>query len=85
MSPGATKLLSLSWSESSNTDGDTSILSLRVETPLPPPGQSHVGVVSTNLQWGLKHFVAEPAVAQKKAVLGETLVMPPFPEMFHAE
>lgn len=61
MSPGTTQLVSLS--------SNTSILPLRVETPLPPTGQSHAGLVSTDLQWGLKHFVA--AVAQK-AVLGET-------------
>lgn len=76
MSPGTTKPLSLSLPEYCNTDGDAAILSLSVETPLPPPGQSHVGVVSTNLQWGLKHFVAEPVVAQQKTVLGEKGFMP---------
>uniref|UniRef100_A0A3Q3VNU6 DUF7023 domain-containing protein n=1 Tax=Mola mola TaxID=94237 RepID=A0A3Q3VNU6_MOLML len=39
------------------------ILSLSVETPASPPGQRHVDVVSKNLQWALKHLVAEPAVA----------------------
>lgn len=57
---------------SCDTDGDAAILSLSVETPLSPPGQRHVGVVSTNLQWVLKHLVAEPAVERRKGVLGET-------------
>lgn len=73
MSLGTTKPLSLSLSEYCNTDGDAAILSLSVETPLPPPGQSHLGVVSTNLQWALKRFVAEPVVAQQKTVLGENI------------
>lgn len=30
-----------------------------------------MGVVSMKLQWALKHLVAEPAVKQRKAVLGE--------------
>ncbi|XP_062274013.1 protein dispatched homolog 3 [Scomber scombrus] len=55
---------------SCDTDGDAAILSLSLETPLSPPGQQHVGVVSTNLQWALKHLVAEPAVGRRKAVLG---------------
>lgn len=69
--PGATEPLSLSRPGSCDTDGDAAILSLSVETPLSPPGQRHVGVVSTNLQWALKHLVAEPAVKRRKAVLGE--------------
>lgn len=69
--PGATEPLSLSRPGSCDTDGDAAILSLSVETPLSPPGQRHVGVVSTNLQWALKHLVAEPAVRRRKAVLGE--------------
>lgn len=54
-----------------DTDGDAAILSLSVETPLSPPGQRHVGVVSTNLQWALKHLVAKPVVERRKTVLGE--------------
>ncbi|XP_023273913.1 protein dispatched homolog 3 isoform X1 [Seriola lalandi dorsalis] len=61
--------------DSCDTDGDAAILSLSVETPLPPPGQQHVGVVSTNLQWALKHLVTEPAVEQRKAVLGVFLLI----------
>ncbi|XP_028270386.1 protein dispatched homolog 3 [Parambassis ranga] len=60
---------------SCDTDGDAAILSLSVETPLSPPGQHHVGVVSTNLQWALKHLVAEPAVERRKAVLGVFLLV----------
>ncbi|XP_069555919.1 protein dispatched homolog 3 isoform X2 [Brachyistius frenatus] len=60
---------------SCDTDGDAAILSLSVETPLSPPGQQHVGVVSTNLQWALKHLVAEPAVEHRKAVLGVFLLV----------
>uniref|UniRef100_A0A8C4HMN3 Dispatched RND transporter family member 3 n=1 Tax=Dicentrarchus labrax TaxID=13489 RepID=A0A8C4HMN3_DICLA len=56
-------------------DSDAAILSLSVETPLSPPGQQHVGVVSTNLQWALKHLVAEPAVERRKAVLGVFLLV----------
>ncbi|XP_072244292.1 protein dispatched homolog 3 [Leuresthes tenuis] len=59
---------------SCDTDGDTAILSLSVETPLSPQGQQHVGVVSTKLQWALKHL-AEPAVKQRKAVLGIFLLV----------
>lgn len=66
-----TKPSPLSWPGSADTDGDTAILSLSVETAAPPPGQRHVGVVSTNLQWALKHLVAEPVVERRKAVLGE--------------
>ncbi|XP_041856524.1 protein dispatched homolog 3 [Melanotaenia boesemani] len=54
---------------SCDTDSDTAILSLSVETPLSPQGQQHVGVVSTKLQWALKHLVAEPVVKRRKAVL----------------
>lgn len=79
MSPGCKRLLlrhPLSHSlclgpGTCDTDGDAAILSLSVETPLSPPGQQHVGVVSTNLQWALKHLVAEPAVERRKAVLGK--------------
>uniref|UniRef100_A0A671VCM8 Dispatched RND transporter family member 3 n=1 Tax=Sparus aurata TaxID=8175 RepID=A0A671VCM8_SPAAU len=60
---------------SCDTDGDAAILSLSVETPLSPPGQRHVGVVSTNLQWALKHLVAEPAVKRRKLVLGVFLLV----------
>uniref|UniRef100_UPI0037E850F1 protein dispatched homolog 3 n=1 Tax=Semicossyphus pulcher TaxID=241346 RepID=UPI0037E850F1 len=60
---------------SCDTDGDAAILSLSVETPLSPPGRQHVGVVSTNLQWALKHLVAEPAVERRKAVLGVFLLV----------
>ncbi|XP_076586761.1 protein dispatched homolog 3 isoform X1 [Chaetodon auriga] len=60
---------------SCDTDGDAAILSLSVETPLSPSGQRHVGVVSTNLQWALKHLVAEPAVERRKAVLGVFLLV----------
>ncbi|KAM9742834.1 protein dispatched homolog 3 isoform 1-T2 [Menidia menidia] len=60
---------------SCDTDGDAAILSLSVETPLSPQGQQHVGVVSTKLQWALKHLVAEPAVKLRKAVLGIFLLV----------
>ncbi|XP_076007218.1 protein dispatched homolog 3 [Genypterus blacodes] len=60
---------------SCDTDSDAAILSLSVETPPSPPGQQHVGVVSTNLQWALKHLVAEPAVQNRKAVLGVFLLV----------
>ncbi|XP_071338651.1 protein dispatched homolog 3 isoform X2 [Trachinotus anak] len=61
--------------DSCDADGDAAILSLSVETPLSSPGQQHVGVVSTNLQWALKHLVAEPAVERRKAVLGVFLLI----------
>ncbi|XP_040898585.1 protein dispatched homolog 3 [Toxotes jaculatrix] len=61
--------------DSCDTDGDAAILSLSVETPLSPPGQQHVGVVSTNLQWALKHLVAEPVVERRKAILGVFLLI----------
>ncbi|XP_059194109.1 protein dispatched homolog 3 [Centropristis striata] len=60
---------------SCDTDGDAAILSLSVETPLSPSGQQHVGVVSTNLRWALKHLVAEPVVERRKAVLGVFLLV----------
>ncbi|KAL3063332.1 hypothetical protein OYC64_002992 [Pagothenia borchgrevinki] len=60
---------------SCDTDGDASILSLSVETPPFAPGQQHVGVVSTNLRWALKHLAAEPAVERRKAVLGVFLLV----------
>ncbi|KAM9810287.1 protein dispatched homolog 3 [Neosynchiropus ocellatus] len=60
---------------SCDTDGDAAILSLSVETPSSPAGQRHVGVVSTKLQWALKHLVAEPAVEHRKAVLGVFLLV----------
>uniref|UniRef100_A0A3B5A024 Dispatched RND transporter family member 3 n=1 Tax=Stegastes partitus TaxID=144197 RepID=A0A3B5A024_9TELE len=65
------------WTQcgSCDTDSDAAILSLSVETPLSPPGQQHVGVVSTNLQWALKHLMAEPAVEHRKAVLVFLLVL----------
>lgn len=62
---------SLSRPGSADTDGDMAILSLSVETSASAPGQRHVGVVSTNLQWALKHWVAEPVVERRKGVLGE--------------
>lgn len=67
-----TEVILLFLSGSCDTDNDGVILSLTVETPLSSTGQQHMGVVSTNLQWGLKHLVAEPAVQHRKAVLGET-------------
>ncbi|KAM4579021.1 protein dispatched homolog 3 isoform 2-T3 [Fundulus diaphanus] len=60
---------------SCDTDSDAAILSLTVETPLSPTGQQRMGVVSTKLQWGLKHLVAEPAVKHRKAVLGVFLLV----------
>ncbi|XP_029959796.1 protein dispatched homolog 3 [Salarias fasciatus] len=60
---------------SGDSDSDAAILSLSVETALSPPGQQHVGVVSTTLQWTLKHLVAEPAVEHRKAVLGVFLLV----------
>ncbi|XP_032433997.1 protein dispatched homolog 3 isoform X1 [Xiphophorus hellerii] len=60
---------------SCDTDSDGAILSLTVDTPLSPSGQHQMGVVSTNLQWCLKHLVAEPAVKHRKAVLGVFLLV----------
>ncbi|XP_070690320.1 protein dispatched homolog 3 [Pempheris klunzingeri] len=60
---------------SCETDGDAAILSLSVETPLSPSGRQRVGVVSTNLQWALKHLAAEPVVEHRKAVLGVFLLV----------
>lgn len=60
---------------SCDTDSDAAILSLSVETPLSLPGRQQVGVVSTNLQWALKHLVAEPVVERRKAVLGVFLLV----------
>ncbi|XP_020512768.2 protein dispatched homolog 3 [Labrus bergylta] len=60
---------------SCDADSDTAILSLSVETPLSPPGRQHAGVVSANLQWALKHLVAEPAVERRRAVLGVFLLV----------
>ncbi|XP_005729456.1 patched domain-containing protein 2 [Pundamilia nyererei] len=65
-----------------DTDGDAAILSLSVETPLSPPGQRHVGVVSTNLQWALKHLVAKPVVERRKTVLGVFLLVLVFSAAF---
>ncbi|CAL9708412.1 unnamed protein product [Knipowitschia caucasica] len=59
----------------SDMDSDTAILSLSVEIAAPPAGQKHVGVVSRNLQWALKHFVAEPVVEHRKIVLGVFLLV----------
>ncbi|TNN50462.1 Protein dispatched 3 [Liparis tanakae] len=58
-----------------DADGDVAILSLSVETSRAPPGQRHVGVVSTNLRWALKHVVAEPVVGRRKVVLGVFLLV----------
>uniref|UniRef100_A0A1A8K964 Patched domain containing 2 n=1 Tax=Nothobranchius kuhntae TaxID=321403 RepID=A0A1A8K964_NOTKU len=58
-----------------DTDGDAAVLSLSVEAPSSPPGQQHMGVVSTKLQRALKHLVAEPAVKHRKAVLGVFLLL----------
>ncbi|PWA19700.1 hypothetical protein CCH79_00006861 [Gambusia affinis] len=60
---------------SCDSDSDGAILSLTVDTPLSPAGQHQMGVVSTNLQWCLKHLVAEPAVKHRKAVLGVFLLV----------
>ncbi|XP_047236179.1 protein dispatched homolog 3 isoform X1 [Girardinichthys multiradiatus] len=60
---------------SCDTDNDAGILSLTVETPLFHTGQQHMGVVSTKLQWGLKHLVAKPAVWHRKTVLGIFLLV----------
>nr|XP_046206611.1 protein dispatched homolog 3-like [Oncorhynchus gorbuscha] len=55
---------------SCDTDVDAAILSLSVETSLSPPGRGTAGVVSANLQWALRHWVAEPAVEKRKVILG---------------
>uniref|UniRef100_A0A3Q2FR85 Dispatched RND transporter family member 3 n=1 Tax=Cyprinodon variegatus TaxID=28743 RepID=A0A3Q2FR85_CYPVA len=68
-------LLSVDMEPSCDTDSDAAILSLTVETPLSSTGQQHMGVVSTKLQWGLKHLVALPAVRHRKAVLVFLLVL----------
>ncbi|XP_054629866.1 protein dispatched homolog 3 [Dunckerocampus dactyliophorus] len=56
-------------------DRDAAILSLSVETPLNPAGHQHLGVVSTKLQWALKHLVGQPAVERRKTVLGVFLLV----------
>ncbi|XP_071259392.1 protein dispatched homolog 3-like isoform X1 [Salvelinus alpinus] len=55
---------------SCDTDVDAAILSLSVETSLSPPEQGTSGMVSTYLQWALRHWVAEPAVENRKVILG---------------
>uniref|UniRef100_A0A3B3WWA4 SSD domain-containing protein n=1 Tax=Poecilia mexicana TaxID=48701 RepID=A0A3B3WWA4_9TELE len=60
---------------SCDTDSDGAIISLTVDAPLSPAGQHQMGVVSTNLQWCLKHLVAEPAVKHRKVVLVFLLVL----------
>uniref|UniRef100_A0A665W719 Dispatched RND transporter family member 3 n=1 Tax=Echeneis naucrates TaxID=173247 RepID=A0A665W719_ECHNA len=75
--------LSAGHSPLSDEDDDVALLSVEMEpgeviisqTPLSPPGQQHVGVVSTNLQSALKRLVAEPAVKRRKAVLGVFLLI----------
>uniref|UniRef100_A0A674ASI3 Dispatched RND transporter family member 3 n=1 Tax=Salmo trutta TaxID=8032 RepID=A0A674ASI3_SALTR len=62
--------LILSHLGSCDTDVDAAILSLSVETSLSPPGRGTAGVVSANLQWALRHWVAEPAVEKRKVILG---------------
>ncbi|CAB1321943.1 unnamed protein product [Coregonus sp. 'balchen'] len=54
---------------SCDTDVDAAILSLSVETSLSPPGRGTAGVVGANLQWALRHWVAEPAVEKRKVIL----------------
>ncbi|XP_038853834.1 protein dispatched homolog 3-like [Salvelinus namaycush] len=54
---------------SCDTDVDAAILSLSVETSLSPPEQGTSGMVSTYLQWALRHWVAEPAVENRKVIL----------------
>ncbi|XP_031675756.1 protein dispatched homolog 3 isoform X2 [Oncorhynchus kisutch] len=55
---------------SCDTDVDAAILSLSVETSLSPPEQGTSGMVSIYLQWALRHWVAEPAVENRKVILG---------------
>ncbi|CAL8247658.1 unnamed protein product [Merluccius merluccius] len=55
---------------SCDQDSDAAILFVSVEIAPPPAGQRSVGVVSTQLQGALKHFVAEPVVKRHKAILG---------------
>ncbi|KAM9546770.1 protein dispatched homolog 3-like isoform 2-T2 [Salvelinus alpinus] len=55
---------------SCDTYVDAAILSLSVETSLSPPEQGTSGMVSTYLQWALRHWVAEPAVENRKVILG---------------
>uniref|UniRef100_A0A8C7GID8 Dispatched RND transporter family member 3 n=1 Tax=Oncorhynchus kisutch TaxID=8019 RepID=A0A8C7GID8_ONCKI len=68
--PDTIQLLSLSQAGSCDTDVDAAILSLSVETSLSPPEQGTSGMVSIYLQWALRHWVAEPAVENRKVILG---------------
>ncbi|XP_048099719.1 protein dispatched homolog 3 isoform X1 [Alosa alosa] len=49
---------------------DIALLSLSVDPPQDPSGKGGIGVVSTWLQWVLRHWVAEPVVERRKAVIG---------------
>ncbi|XP_062399828.1 protein dispatched homolog 3 [Sardina pilchardus] len=49
---------------------DTALLSLSVDPPRGSSGKGGVGVVSTWLQWVLRHWVAEPVVERRKTVIG---------------
>ncbi|XP_028852981.1 protein dispatched homolog 3 isoform X2 [Denticeps clupeoides] len=53
-----------------DAEADTALLSLTVEPATGPPEGRSVGVVSSWLQRLLRHWVAEPAVGKRKAVIG---------------
>ncbi|KAM6954437.1 protein dispatched homolog 3 [Aplochiton taeniatus] len=59
---------------SSDPDDDAPVLSL-VNPHQPPWGTPSSGVVSANLQWALRHWVAEPVLEHRKAILGVYLLV----------
>uniref|UniRef100_A0AAY4B3W5 SSD domain-containing protein n=1 Tax=Denticeps clupeoides TaxID=299321 RepID=A0AAY4B3W5_9TELE len=63
-------LLPVSHPDACDAEADTALLSLTVEPATGPPEGRSVGVVSSWLQRLLRHWVAEPAVGKRKAVIG---------------
>ncbi|XP_046871584.1 protein dispatched homolog 3 [Hypomesus transpacificus] len=59
--------------EPESCEPDVDILSLSLEAS--PSPQTGAGVVSAKLQWALKRWVAEPAVENRKTVLGVYLLV----------
>lgn len=64
-------LLAPSLPDTCDVEADTALLSLSVDPPQGPSGKGGVGVVSTQLQWVLRHWVAEPVVENRKVVIGK--------------
>ncbi|XP_042564100.1 protein dispatched homolog 3 [Clupea harengus] len=58
-----------------DVEADTALLSLSVDPPQGPSGKGGVGVVSTQLQWVLRHWVAEPVVENRKVVIGVYILL----------